>query len=128
MSIRLGALALPMLLLGASKPPEPPRRLELRATITEAPHAPRSGDVGRTAWAVGADPRYLVELDIASTSTDLTPLSPGKHLFFIHSPARALGGSSRRGARVRLSATVREDPPVVLSLSPVGGGRRSHER
>ena len=93
------------------------REVRVRATVTEPPHAPGAADVGRDAWAVGPDPRFLVELDIAASSADLEPLSPGRQLFFIHSPSRTFGQRVRTGQSFEVSLQLRSDPPAVVSLS-----------
>jgi hypothetical protein len=74
--------------------PAPAGAFTFTGEILDGPRLPVADDAGRKAWAVGADPRFVLVLRIEEASAE-APFAAGTvQTFFIHSPARLFRGDA----------------------------------
>ncbi len=107
--------------------------IRLTGTLLEAPRLASDADSGRTAWAVGADPRWLMVVRVDTVIGATAPFGAGtEQRFLIHSPARAFcGNTPNAGQLYAWTATVSREADGTVrflrldtcSSTNPGGGR-----
>lgn len=69
--------------------------IRFTAQVLQPPRLPSDADSGRTAWGVGADPRWVMVVHVEKVISGKAPFEAGtEQRFLIHSPTQAFCGDT----------------------------------